>query len=531
MLRLLLWLALLLPGRVPDPAGLHHRDFDPTHQGLDVQSWLRRTPEGKPDLARTALDIRHNALLRGAGAGLGWSLLLLAFARRRGWARTPWRMEGQPGSALHNGTKAIHLGTWAGAMGLGMAILNGVGESLEPGQSRLPEAILLAGEGLCLLGAAGVWARRLDKKRPSGVVHRIRRCFDAFVASTPQETPPEVSLPRYPEGFDPTLLERRAGEDWEPFQAAWAARDMVPVAHRLTKGLAELLRTRLQALSLLERRDRRDGAALRNVAFVHLHEDGSGASATLRLSLRGRSSPGAGAPDWTEMWTLVRGEPIDAPTRGLADDLHPQRERPPETPRGHHLELPDRGVPPRSGAHDWLVASIVPESEWASPDPQRLERLAPLVRNDPRDTFRHIEDVALGAFAQRIRSRNANTASIDPHPGKAPEQRPLDPIVPLVLAVDAMTAEVGETESVAWVAVSWLVDLPSTDPEVDAPRRTLLRLVRPTSKGPGPEDGPAPQEPPAARAGTRCGWAITEISGDDLLETQVEGSTPIRPRS
>lgn len=491
MFPLLLGLALLLPGRVADPGDLHHRAYDPTHQGLDVDGWLRRTPEGRPDLARTALDIRHNGLLRGAAAGLGWSLLLLALARRRGRARTPWRAEGLPGAAIHNGTKAIHLGAWAGAMGLGIAILNGVGEHIERDQSRLPEPFLLAGEALFLLGVAGAWVRRLDKNRQHGPIHRARRLFDAIVASPPLDTPPAPPAPPpLPEGFDPSALERRVGDDWESFQAAWAARDLAPVAHRLTDGLHELLRTRLQALSLLERPDRRDGAALRNAAFVHLHEDAAGASATVRVSVRGRPRPGGGATEWSEMWTLVRVEPIDRPPGGLADD--------------------------------WLVASIVPESEWAPPDPQRLERLAPLVRVDPRDTFRHIEDVALGAFARRVRARNETLAGSAPPTGKAPGQAlppaPRDPIVPLVLAVDAMTSETDQTESVAWVWVSWLVDQPSTDPEVDAPRRTLLRLARPTAKDSGPVGEPGPREPATTNEGSRCAWAITGLSGDDLLE-------------
>lgn len=518
MFPLLLGLALMLPGRVADPGELHHRGYDPTHQGLDVDGWLRRTPEGRPDLPRTALDIRHNGLLRGAAAGLGWSLLLLALARRRGWARTPWRAEGLPGSAIHNGTKAIHLGAWAGAMGLGFAILNGVGEHVERDQSRLPEPFLLAGEALFLLGVAGAWVRRLDKNRQLGPIHRARRLFDAIVASPPLDTPsaPPASRP-LPEGFAPSALERRVRQDWDGFRAAWEARDLAPMAHRMTDGWDELLRTRQQALAALERPDRHEGAALEKAAFVHLHEDASGASATLRLSLRGPSRPGGGAPAWTEMWTLVRDESNGIPTGELVDELGPRPDGPPEAPGDRRPVPPDREAPPRPGSRDWLVASIVPESEWAPPDPQRLERLAPLLRNDPRDTFRHLEDVALGAFARRVRARN-EAATATRGAERAPGPALPAPIAPLVLAVDAMTSESHETESVAWVAVAWLVDLPSTDPEADVPRRTLLRLARPTAGDSGPVGEPGPREPATTHVGSRSAWTITGISGDDLLE-------------
>jgi hypothetical protein len=138
----------------------------------------------------------------------------------------------------------------------------------------------------------------------------------------------------------------------------------------------------------------------------------------------------------------------------------------------------------------------------------RLDRLAPLVRQDPEATFRQIEDQALGWFAQTVRARNATVAAAAATTPRSDVPSAKDDlVVPLVLAVDAMTSEISTTESVVWVAISWLAENPSTDPEVDRSRRTLLRMARPAPDG-RVRSHPEPSTPQ--------GWSITDVSGDDL---------------
>jgi len=436
---LLLCLALLLSAR---PDGAYPLPPPGTRSGIAVDSWMRHTSDGRPDLLRTARDILHNNLLRGATAGMGFALLLLALGRRKGWGKSPWMAEDLPGAAIHNGTKAIHLGVYTGLCALAVAAANAMGGDLERDESRLPEAFLLVGESLAALGAVGMLARRLDRKRPNPVTSPVRKWFDWAVDSP--ERPVVLGAPRapsvnWPSDFEAQPLVALASELWARLEGDpdFPGAD----SPALTAGLRALFSLRRE----IRAGGRKAYAALK-AEVVLVRQDGPYRTATVRVE----AALDPSGTEQTSYWTFAR--------------VHPSEE---------------------SSAEGWVLSAMASEDEWAPPDSLRLERLRPWLEGTglerpssswggyameeaPRPPERlrsllELEDAALRLFVGRIRG--------DLRSGQA---------YPAVASVDAMTATVSEDEWVAQVAIVWELRDGQTDGVVaGSERRELLKLVMP----------------------------------------------------
>ena len=219
----------------------------------------------------------------------------------------------------------------------------------------------------------------------------------------------ELLLRKTDPDFDKSSFFARVVVAFRKVQTAWCAHELAPVRAFVSDGIHERFALQVQEQIDLGYRDHMERLDVTHVEFAEVVDEGRLQIVTVRVTATAvdyrvalesgkRISGERNAQTFREYWSFVRrlGSKSKRGSNGLIEGYCGNCGAPVEINQWAKCGHCDAFL--RSGEHDWVLAEITQESEWAPSEPDAIGGVREMRERDPGFSVQHLEDRASVMF-------------------------------------------------------------------------------------------------------------------------------------